>query len=216
MNRSELASRGAQVDAASVGPGNQVRTAVTPDGTCTYELNPSGFVVENRVYREGGATEIWRFDWDFDGRLIGVERPDGSRWKYEYGTFPVPSRPSIPTVWRRPSAGDPGTITAATMTAGTRTCGATEASPTVPRRVTPPTPTVRMAAERSHRLVGGTIQIQVESASRSCEGRTPTLAIRPSSAGRVEATIPPIPTCRRAGKLREARWGTGRMLRFRP
>lgn len=84
MNQDELTNRGATIDRASVGPGNQIRAAQTPSGGCEYELNASGFVVEKRVWRDGVKQDTWRYDWDDDGRLVRVERPDGSIWKYEY------------------------------------------------------------------------------------------------------------------------------------
>lgn len=84
MNRGELANRGAVVDVASVGAGNRMTAAQLPSGGCEFELNPSGFVVEKRIWRHDGFKEIWKYDWDDDGRLVSVVRPDGVVWKYEY------------------------------------------------------------------------------------------------------------------------------------
>lgn len=41
-------------------------------------------MVEKRVWFENGTKEIWKYEWDDDGRLIAVVRPDGVVWKYEY------------------------------------------------------------------------------------------------------------------------------------
>jgi len=83
MKRDELTSRGATVDLAAIGPGNRVSAAQTQSGVCEYDSNSSGFVIEKRVWRDG-VKEVWKYEWDDDGRLASVVRPDGVVWQYEY------------------------------------------------------------------------------------------------------------------------------------
>ncbi|HEY8946452.1 MAG TPA: RHS repeat-associated core domain-containing protein, partial [Polyangiaceae bacterium] len=84
MDYGGLTAAGAELERNVIGPGNRLHTVQKSAETITYEFDRAGFVTEKRVSRRLGHLEIWKFQWDIDGRLIQLQRPDGAVWSYEY------------------------------------------------------------------------------------------------------------------------------------
>ncbi|WP_394848646.1 DUF6531 domain-containing protein [Pendulispora brunnea] len=69
---------------SSYAPGNRL---VTVEGVrkkieLTYDAN--GQVVSKSVIREDGKQDLWQYEWNSRGQLVGLEDPKGGRWAYRY------------------------------------------------------------------------------------------------------------------------------------
>jgi YD repeat-containing protein len=60
--------------------GTRVRRA----GRVRYEYDANGRMVLRQEPRLSTKPATWRFHWDSDDHLVGVQTPDGTRWRYLY------------------------------------------------------------------------------------------------------------------------------------
>ncbi|KAB2347845.1 DUF6531 domain-containing protein [Actinomadura rudentiformis] len=59
-------------------------TLVRRAGKVRYEYDAHGRVVLRQHARPSSRPLTWRYFWDHDDRLIGVQTPDGQNWRYRY------------------------------------------------------------------------------------------------------------------------------------
>ncbi|TDC74277.1 RHS repeat-associated core domain-containing protein, partial [Streptomyces hainanensis] len=59
-------------------------TLVRRAGRVGYEYDGQGRVVRQSRKLLSGGSRVWRYVWDADDRLVELETPDGSRWRYLY------------------------------------------------------------------------------------------------------------------------------------
>ncbi|MCZ2078505.1 MAG: DNA/RNA non-specific endonuclease, partial [Bryobacterales bacterium] len=75
-------SRNGRLDGNEIAPGGRIERTAT--GRLEYD-------VEGRAVRlietGDGPDRIWEYRWDARDRLIGMTRPDGVQWQYEYDVF---------------------------------------------------------------------------------------------------------------------------------
>ncbi|WP_329586290.1 DUF6531 domain-containing protein [Kitasatospora sp. NBC_01250] len=60
--------------------GSLLRTA----GRASYDYDDLGRLVRMRVRTLSGQRREWRYSWDAEDQLIGVDTPDQGSWRYEY------------------------------------------------------------------------------------------------------------------------------------
>ncbi|WP_289896337.1 RHS repeat-associated core domain-containing protein [Paracoccus sp. TOH] len=56
-------------------------------GNVLYRHDDCGRVIEKRIEEPGFRPRIWRMEWDGLGQLVGLETPEGRRWRYRYDPF---------------------------------------------------------------------------------------------------------------------------------
>ncbi|MFC0037277.1 RHS repeat-associated core domain-containing protein [Actinomadura rayongensis] len=71
-------------DAEATGSREYAGTLLHRAGRVRYEHDRQGRVVLRQEPRLSSRPASWRYHWDADDRLVGVETPDGSRWRYRY------------------------------------------------------------------------------------------------------------------------------------
>ncbi|MFE9479918.1 RHS repeat-associated core domain-containing protein [Streptomyces spororaveus] len=71
-------------DDSAAGPRTYVGTRLTGAGSVRYEHDAQGRVVLRQKRRLSRKPETWRYGWDAEDRLVSVDTPDGSRWRYLY------------------------------------------------------------------------------------------------------------------------------------
>ncbi|TDC24827.1 hypothetical protein E1265_08505 [Streptomyces sp. 8K308] len=63
-------------------------TRVTRVGNTRYAYDAAGrTVLRRKKLLSSGAFRTWRYEWDAEGRLVGVTTPDGTRWRYRHDPF---------------------------------------------------------------------------------------------------------------------------------
>jgi uncharacterized protein RhaS with RHS repeats len=49
-----------------------------------YIYDANGRLVEKRESKKGFRPQSWRYQWDSEGQLAQVTKPDGEQWEYGY------------------------------------------------------------------------------------------------------------------------------------
>ncbi len=57
---------------------------VLEHGSVEYVWGTDGELLEKRSPRDGGGVDVWRYEWDAQGNLAQVSRPDGARVEFRY------------------------------------------------------------------------------------------------------------------------------------
>ncbi|MEU5876585.1 RHS repeat-associated core domain-containing protein [Spirillospora sp. NPDC047279] len=78
------AGPGPDANADAVGAREHSGTLIRRAGNVRYEHDAQGRIVLRQRARPSSTPLNWRYQWDADDRLVGVETPDGSRWRYRY------------------------------------------------------------------------------------------------------------------------------------
>lgn len=68
----------------TVGEREYTGTLVRRAGRTVYEYDGQGRVVRQTRRTLSGRQRAWRYTWNADDRLTGVDTPDGSHWTYRY------------------------------------------------------------------------------------------------------------------------------------
>jgi RHS repeat-associated protein len=69
------------------GPHEYAGMAVRAAGRVRYERDGAGRMVARHQRTLSGQVRTWRYWWGPADRLLGVETPDGERWRYTYDPF---------------------------------------------------------------------------------------------------------------------------------
>ncbi|WP_338863086.1 RHS repeat-associated core domain-containing protein [Myxococcus stipitatus] len=76
---------GGHFSRSSYGEGSRLSQVHSDDGSAAYQYDAAGQLVRKTLFhRADETTEHWSYEWDAEGQLIGLVRPDGSRWTYRY------------------------------------------------------------------------------------------------------------------------------------
>ncbi|MGX1675216.1 putative T7SS-secreted protein [Streptomyces sp. NPDC055400] len=115
---------------AATGARSYSGTRLTRAGRVHYEHDALGRVTVRRKRRLSGSTEVWRYEWDPEDRLVSTVTPDGRRWQYTYDAL---GRRSAKTCL----APDGETVIERTVFTwdGTNLCEQVTMSPELPRPV---------------------------------------------------------------------------------
>ncbi|GAA1962340.1 RHS repeat-associated core domain-containing protein [Amycolatopsis minnesotensis] len=62
-------------------------TGLRTSGPVRYLRDQQGRIVVRQRAKLSGKPDVWRYSWNSEDRLVGVETPDGARWRYRYDPF---------------------------------------------------------------------------------------------------------------------------------